>query len=68
MYYHLDDTEFKVTTHTHTHTYHKIEEEIRKKTRMSMVSLNLDSFHSENHGCRDVAPIKQKPVSHTDPK
>ena len=35
---------------------------------MSMVSLNLDSFHNENHGYRDVAPIKEKPVSHKDPK
>ena len=33
-----------------------------------MVSLNLDSFHNENHGFHDVAPIRQKPVLHTDPK
>ena len=35
---------------------------------MSMVSLNLACFQNENHGYLDVAPIKQKKVSHTDLK
>ena len=52
-----------------THTYQKkLEEEIRKKQAMSMVPLNLACFQNENHGYLDVAPIKQKKVSHTDLK
>ena len=35
---------------------------------MSMASLNLACFQNENHGYLDVAPIKQKKVSHTDLK
>ena len=39
-----------------------------KKQTMSIMSLNLACFQNENHGCHDVAPIKQNTVSHTDPK
>ena len=65
MYYDVGDSEFKVTTHT----YQKPEEEIRKKKQeMNMMSLNSACFQNKTHDYHDVAPIKQKPVSHTDPK
>ena len=35
---------------------------------MRIMSLNLACFQKKNHGYHDMAPIKQKPVWHTDPK
>ena len=65
MYYDVDNSEFKVTTHTHTK---KQKKKSGKQQAMSMMSLNLTCFQIENHCYHDVTPSIQKPVSHTYPE